>query len=49
MNSAYKPISKFTENCIGGVMISIVGSGPDQVKPKTMKLIAVASQLSMQY
>ena len=40
---------------IGGVMVvmltlsAVVGSNPDQLKPKTMKLIFVASPLSTQY
>jgi len=41
------------ENCIGGVMVSmlvsrIVDSSPNQVKPKTIKLVFVDSPLSTQ-
>ena len=38
-------------NCISGIMVSmlIVGSSPGRVKPMTIKLVFVASPLSMQY
>jgi hypothetical protein len=40
-----------TTNCISGIMVSmlIVGSSPGRVKPKTIKLVFVASPLSMQH
>ena len=36
-------------NRVGGVMISVLASSPDRVKPKTMKLVFVASPLSTQH
>ena len=45
-----------SSNRIGGVMISVLASRvvdyrfePDRVKPKTIKLVFVASQLSMMH
>jgi hypothetical protein len=38
-------------NRIGGVMVCVLASGasPDRIKPKTIKLVFVASLLSMQH
>ena len=52
-----KYIIKPEKNHLGGVMVKvlassavkIVGSSPDRIKPKIMKLAVVASPLSTQY
>jgi hypothetical protein len=44
--------SRHERNRIGDVMVrvrQVVGSGPGRIKPKTMKLVFVASPLSTQY
>jgi len=51
----YKQFS-VKQNRIGGIMVNVVassavdrGSSPGQIKPKTIKLVFVASPLSMQH
>ena len=51
-----KTITRRKWNCIGGVMVSVLASSavdrgfePGQVKPKTIKLVCVASPLSTEH